>query len=172
LRAIEFSGITPEAEQEIRSLLPIREGDVASPSDRVKVQAALQEFDSHLNASFLAQGGGTTLRIAPAPAAVTAARGVGAYRPGGGVTNPVPTYRPEPEYSEAAKQAKWQGSVVLSVVVDETGKPTNIKVIRPLGLGLDEKAIESVSQWKFKPSTKDGTPVPVQAQIEVAFRLP
>ncbi len=62
--------------------------------------------------------------------------------------------------------------MLLSVVVDETGKPTSIKVIRPLGWGLDEKAIESLSQWKFKPSTKDGAPVPVQAQIEVTFRLP
>jgi protein TonB len=97
--------------------------------------------------------------------------GGGAYRPGGGVTNPVALYKPEPQYSEEARKAKWQGAVLLSLVVDENGKPINIKVVRPLGLGLDEKAIEAVSQWKFKPGMKDGKAVPVQAQIEVTFRL-
>jgi len=98
-------------------------------------------------------------------------RGGGVYRPGGGVTNPKPIYRPEPQYSEEARKAKWQGSVLLSLVVDENGKPVQIKVIRPLGLGLDEKAIEAVSQWKFEPGKKDGKPVAVAAQIEVTFRL-
>jgi TonB family protein len=93
------------------------------------------------------------------------------YRPGGGVTNPVPIYRPEPQYSEEARKAKWQGAVLLSLVVDETGKPIDIKVIRPLGLGLDEQAIKAVSMWTFKPGMKDGKPVKVQAQIEVSFRL-
>ncbi len=93
------------------------------------------------------------------------------YRPGGGVTNPVPIYKPEPQYSEEARKAKWQGSVLLSLVVDETGKPIDIKVVRPLGLGLDEMAIQAVSQWKFKPGMRDGKPVKVQAQIEVTFRL-
>jgi TonB family protein len=97
--------------------------------------------------------------------------GGGVYRPGGGVTNPKPIYRPEPQYSEEARKAKWQGSVLLSLVVDENGKPIQIKVIRPLGLGLDEKAIEAVSQWKFEPGKKDGKPVAVAAQIEVTFRL-
>jgi protein TonB len=97
--------------------------------------------------------------------------GGGVYRPGGGVTNPRPIYRPEPQYSEEARKAKWQGSVLLSLVVDENGKPIQIKVIRPLGLGLDEKAIEAVSQWKFEPGKKDGKPVAVAAQIEVTFRL-
>ena len=97
--------------------------------------------------------------------------GGGAYRPGGGVTNPVPIDHPEPQYSEEARKAKWQGAVMLSLVVDEHGKPINIHVIRPLGLGLDEKAVEAVSKWTFKPGMKDGKPVPVQAQIEVTFRL-
>jgi protein TonB len=97
--------------------------------------------------------------------------GGGAYRPGGGVTNPVAIYKPEPQYSEEARKAKWQGAVLLSLVVDESGNPIDIKVIRPLGLGLDEMAIKAVSQWKFKPGTLNGKPVKVQAQIEVTFRL-
>jgi TonB family protein len=178
LQTIEFSGISPEAEQQIRSLLPVREGDTIGPVDRDKVQAAVRAFDSHLNASFIVRSGGdATLRVAPViTTPQTTGNGTvtatGIYRPGGGVTNPIPTYKPEPQYSEEATKAKWQGAVLVSVVIDETGKPINIKIIRPLGLGLDEKAIEAVSQWKFQPGMKDGVAVPVQAQIEVSFRLP
>lgn len=95
----------------------------------------------------------------------------GIYRPGGGVSNPVPIYRPEPQYSEEARKAKWGGTVTLSLVVDETGHTTDIHVLKPLGLGLDQKAIEAVSKWLFKPGMKDGKPVKVYAQIEVTFRL-
>ena len=80
-------------------------------------------------------------------------------------------YKVEPEYSEEARKAKFQGTVLLFVVVDEKGNPRDIKIIRPLGLGLDQKAIEAVEKWKFSPGKKDGKPVPVQAQIEVNFRL-
>jgi TonB family protein len=97
--------------------------------------------------------------------------GGGAYRPGNGITNPKAIYAPEPQYSEEARKAKWMGSVMLSLVVDEKGNPVQIKVTKALGLGLDEKAIEAVSKWKFEPGKKDGKPVAVQAQIEVTFRL-
>ncbi len=89
----------------------------------------------------------------------------------GGATRPQLIYKVEPEYTEEARVAKFQGVVVLSVVIGADGVATNARVIKSLGLGLDEKAIESVSQWKFKPGTKDGEPVPVQATIEVNFRL-
>ena len=97
--------------------------------------------------------------------------GGGVFRVGGGVTSPVPVYKIEPEYSEEARKAKYQGTVVLSVIIDATGKPTNLKVVRPLGLGLDEKAIEAVRKWRFRPGTKEGKPVAVYATIEVNFRL-
>jgi periplasmic protein TonB len=97
--------------------------------------------------------------------------GGGAYRIGGGVSAPVPIFRPEPEYSEEARKAKWQGAVLLQLVVDENGVPQDIKVVRSLGLGLDQKAIEAVQKWRFKPGLKDGKPVPVSANIEVNFRL-
>ena len=83
----------------------------------------------------------------------------------------MPIFSPEPEYSEEARKAKFQGTVRLSLVVDEHGLPTQIKVITPLGLGLDAKAIEAVQKWKFKPGIKDGKPVAVQASVEVNFRL-
>jgi protein TonB len=97
--------------------------------------------------------------------------GGGAYRIGGGVTAPTVLTKVEPEYSEEARKAKWQGSVLLSLVVDENGMPQNIKVTRSLGLGLDQKAIEAVQRWRFRPGMKDGKPVPVIANIEVNFRL-
>jgi TonB family protein len=97
--------------------------------------------------------------------------GGGAYRIGGGISAPSVLSKVEPEYSEEARKAKWQGSVVLSVIVDELGRPRDVKVLRSLGLGLDQKAVEAVSQWKFKPGLKDGKPVPVMATIEVNFRL-
>jgi TonB family protein len=97
--------------------------------------------------------------------------GGGVFRVGGGVTAPALLYKVEPEYSEEARKAKYQGTVLLYVEVDPSGRATNIKVARSLGLGLDEKAIEAVKKWKFKPGYKDGHPVTVAATIEVNFRL-
>jgi TonB family protein len=97
--------------------------------------------------------------------------GGGAYKIGGGVSAPSLLHKVEPEYSEEARKAKYQGTVVLFVVVDENGNPKELKVIRPLGLGLDQKAIEAVQKWKFRPGMKDGRAVAVQATIEVNFRL-
>jgi TonB family protein len=97
--------------------------------------------------------------------------GGGVYRVGGGVSAPSVLFKVEPEYSEEARKAKFQGTVVLAIIVDPSGKARDIRVIRPLGLGLDEKAIEAVMKWRFKPGYKDGAPVPVQATVEVNFRL-
>lgn len=93
------------------------------------------------------------------------------YQPGGGVSAPSVLHRVDPEYSEEARKAKFQGTVMLSVVVDERGVVRDVRVLRPLGLGLDQKAIEAVVQWKFRPGMKDGRAVAVQATIEVNFRL-
>ena len=97
--------------------------------------------------------------------------GGGVFRVGGGVTAPALLYKVEPEYSEEARKAKYQGTVVLYVEVDPSGKARNLRVVKSLGLGLDEKAIEAVNKWKFRPGYKDGKPVTVAATIEVNFRL-
>ena len=97
--------------------------------------------------------------------------GGGAFRIGGGVSAPVPIFKVEPEYSEEARKAKFQGTVLLAIVVDEGGKTANVRVVRPLGMGLDEKAIEAVMKWRFRPGYKDGKAVPVMANVEVNFRL-
>jgi len=113
-------------------------------------------------------GSGNGVGFGPGSGAGT---GGGVYKIGGGVSSPVPIYKPEPEYSEEARKAKFQGSVLLAIVILADGSTTNIRVIRPLGLGLDEKAIEAVQKWKFRPSMKDGHPVAVSANVEVNFRL-
>jgi periplasmic protein TonB len=97
--------------------------------------------------------------------------GGGAYRVGGGVSAPRTLYAPDPEYSEEARKAKYQGVVVLWVVVGPDGRVHDMRVARPLGLGLDEKALEAVKQWRFEPARKDGQAVAVQVNIEVNFRL-
>jgi periplasmic protein TonB len=97
--------------------------------------------------------------------------GGGVYRVGGGVSAPRALYAPDPEYSDAARKAKYQGMVVLWVVIDQNGRPRQVKVQRSLGMGLDEKAIEAVRLWKFEPARKDGQPVAVQVNVEVNFRL-
>lgn len=97
--------------------------------------------------------------------------GGGVFRVGGGVSAPKAIYAPDPEYSEEARKAKYQGQCVLSLIVGPDGKPRDVKVARSLGLGLDEKAIEAVNQWKFEPAQKDGKPVSVQISVEVSFRL-
>ena len=97
--------------------------------------------------------------------------GGGAYRIGGGVSEPKLIFKVEPEYSEEARKAKWQGEVVLQIVVDEHGNPKDMRVTHSLGLGLDQKAMEAVTKWRFTPGMKDGKPVPVIATIAVNFRL-
>ena len=90
---------------------------------------------------------------------------------GGGVSAPKALQTPDPEYSEEARKAKYQGTVVLWLVVDPNGNPQQVKVARSLGMGLDQKAVEAVRHWKFEPAMKDGRPVAVQINVEVNFRL-
>jgi protein TonB len=97
--------------------------------------------------------------------------GGGVFRVGGGVSAPKALYAPDPEYSEEARKAKYQGTCVLWLVVGPDGHPRDVRIARSLGLGLDEKAIEAVKQWKFEPAMKDGKPVAVQINVEVDFRL-
>jgi TonB family protein len=87
------------------------------------------------------------------------------------ITSPTLLRKVEPEYSAEARKAKHAGTVFLDVEIDASGQVTNIRVNRSLGLGLDEKAIEAVRQWKFSPGRKDGKPVAVQAQVVVSFML-
>lgn len=97
--------------------------------------------------------------------------GGGVFKVGGGVSAPAVLFKVDPEYSEEARKAKYSGTVTLAVIVTPDGKATEIHVVKSLGMGLDEKAIEAVQKWKFKPGLKGGQAVAVRATIEVNFRL-
>jgi TonB family protein len=95
----------------------------------------------------------------------------GVFKIGHGVTPPRPIHAPDPEFSEKARRAHFQGTCVLLMVVDQDGKPRDIRVTKPLGKGLDEKAVEAVRSWRFDPARKDGKPVAVEIAVEVDFHL-
>ena len=90
---------------------------------------------------------------------------------GGAVSAPTLAYQVSPQYTDQAKKAKLNGIVLLNLVVDAQGLPQNVRVVRGVGMGLDEKAIEAVKQYKFKPAMENGEPVPVQLNMEVNFKI-
>jgi TonB family protein len=89
----------------------------------------------------------------------------------GEVTPPRQTFAPEPEFSGEARASKFQGIVTVSTVVDSSGKAMDIQILSPLGLGLDEKAVDAVRGWKFEPATRQGKPVAVKIALEMDFHL-
>jgi len=97
--------------------------------------------------------------------------GGGVYKVGGGISAPTAISAPDPDYTEEARRAKKQGTCELYLIVDSTGHPRDIKVMRGLGFGLDAKAVEAVKQWRFQPALKDGRPVDVQISVQVDFHL-
>jgi protein TonB len=98
--------------------------------------------------------------------------GGGPYVPGkGGVSLPVAIVTPEAEFSDEARREKYQGVCLISIIVDAQGNPQNPRILRRLGMGLDEKALDAVRKYRFKPAMKGGKPVPVVMAVEVNFRL-
>ncbi len=97
--------------------------------------------------------------------------GGGIFHVGGGTSAPRAVYSPEPEFSEEARKAKYQGVCLIGLIVGTDGRPSNIHVLSSLGMGLDEKAIEAVKNWKFEPAMRDGHPVRVEIAVEVDFHL-
>ncbi len=109
---------------------------------------------------------------APAQANEAPDTRTGLYKVGGRISPPEVLHSVNAEFSDEARRAKYQGVCLISLVVDAEGNPQNLRVVRPLGMGLDEKAMEAIQQYKFKPAMKDGTtPVPTMITIEVDFRL-
>lgn len=97
--------------------------------------------------------------------------GGGVMSVGGGVSAPEVIHSVEPEFTEEARKASFQGTVAIQLIVDPQGNPQDVRVVRHLGMGLDQKAMEAVRQYKFRPAMYQGHPVAVQMIIEVAFRL-
>jgi TonB family protein len=107
------------------------------------------------------RGRGGPAATAPGPIAVTTAA-----RPALTVVS-----RVEPQYSEEALKAKWQGTVTLRLTVDQSGLPNKLPGFKSLGLRLDQKSIEAVSQWRFQPTLLNGVPTQVTTTIDVTFKL-
>jgi TonB family protein len=123
---------------------------------------------------FLANSGDVSIRnigVAELPPPTVLAGGI--YRPGNGVTLPVPLAQPRPNYTSDAMRAKVQGTVLLECVVEPDGTVSQIEVVRSLDsrFGLDEEAVKAARQWRFKPGIRDGEPVPVLVTIELTFSL-
>ena len=97
--------------------------------------------------------------------------GGGVMHAGSAQVPPKLIYQVEPEFSEEARKAKFSGDVQVYLVVDTEGRPTRIRVARGVGMGLDEKAVEAVRQYKFKPAMQNGKPVKVDLYIDVNFQI-
>ncbi len=113
-------------------------------------------------------GSGTGNGLGPGSGGNT---GGGVYKIGGGVSAPVVIYSVEPEFSEEARKAKVAGNVLVAIIVDANGHPQNVRVIRGIGMGLDEKAVEAVRQYRFKPAMMNGKPVAVELNFDVNFQI-
>jgi len=97
----------------------------------------------------------------------------GVYRVGAGVSAPVVLFSPKPKYTEAAMRARIQGEIRLSCVVNTDGLCEDIKIVQSLDTdnGLDDEAMNSLRQWRFRPGTLDGKPVKVLVSVELQFNL-
>ena len=97
--------------------------------------------------------------------------GGGVYHVGGGVSEPKLIHSVDPEFSEEARKAKFSGNVDVYLIIDEAGNPTHVRCARDIGMGLCDKAVEAVRQYKIKPSMKDGKPVKVDMYVDVNFQI-
>jgi TonB family protein len=122
--------------------------------------------DSSAKLSFR-QGYYTSANPAPAPTPAPGSKGQAALD----FTPPQLLYKVEPEYSEEARKAKYQGIVLLDVEIDASGLVADARVTHAIGLGLDEKALEAVRKWKFRPAMKNGAPIATHSEVGIVFRL-
>lgn len=141
--------------------MTIELADVSSDAIDDSVFAVPQDFQLVSAAEIM-----KVLTPAPAPTPMPAN-----LAPRGSVTAPSVIYKRNPGYTEEARRAKLSGSVTLKLVVDKEGMPEDIQVVQSLGMGLDEKAIEAVRQWRFRPGQKDGKPVNEIVRVQVNFKL-
>jgi len=196
---IAITGLSDSARGELLAQLPIQEGGEWTGQMFASVGEAVNRFDSHLTVGLARSARGElTLNISLANRVVTnplgsiggggfgvgggigsgtgvgagvgAGNSAGVYSVGNGTSAPAVVARVDPDYSEEARKAKFSGAVQLSIVVNTEGKAQDIKVTKSLGMGLDEKAVEAVQRWVFRPGMNNGVPVNVRALVEVNFR--
>jgi protein TonB len=163
---------------------PLVEPKIKMPDATIEVQKDLKMADnkmpnlgmpnSPLLGSSMGNGNGTGLGLGSGSGVGSGTGGNyggGPKRIGGGVSAPTLIFSVEPEFSEEARKAKTSGNVLVNLWVDAEGNPTHIRVLRGVGMGLDEKAIAAVKQYKFKPAMENGKPVTVELNVEVNFQI-
>jgi TonB family protein len=162
-----------ESESLFRSALALEDPSSPQAATTMEVFAAFLEKQSRTDEAAPLREQAADLRKAiGAHAPVIRQAGTSTpYRAGNGVMAPSLAYKVEPQYTDEARAAKYQGTAIIAVEIGPDGIARNMKVVRSLGLGLDEKAVQAISQWHFNPGTKDGEPITVAATIEVNFRL-
>ena len=131
--------------------------------DRINEAEVMETRAANVRKTLIATAGSASVGLS-----ITGGGG-GVFKVGGGVTAPHLLYKVEPQYTEEARAEKIAGTVLLYVVIEPDGSASNFKILRGMGFGLDEKAVEAIGQWKFKPGMKDGLPVPVQASDRSEF---
>jgi TonB family protein len=132
---------------------------------------AVTSSDESVNKTRAPGGGSSPDATARQPKENTSPSGRRVYTEADGISGPKVLHRVDPSYTEAARRAQFSGTNLLRAVIDVDGKAKDIRVVKGIGYGLDEKAIECVRQWIFAPATKDGKPVPFEGTIELNFRL-
>jgi TonB family protein len=170
----EREGNLAEAENLYRAALAMETPDSADAVNTMELYARLlnkQGREEDGKAMFNRAGAVIKALTAQDQAVHAKAQSSTAFKVGGGITAPSVLFKVDPEYTEEARFAKYAGTVVLTVEIFPDGTAQNIRVVKALGLGLDEKAVEAINKWRFKPGTKDGEPVTVMANIEVNFKL-
>jgi len=93
------------------------------------------------------------------------------YIPGNGVAGPKLVHSVVPEFTDEARRANYQGTCIIGLIVGTDGVPRNVHVVRPLGMGLDKRAVDAVKKYRFKPALFEGNPVPAKVNVQVDFRI-
>lgn len=164
LTPIRFEPQEPEMQQEIP---PPREMRVPIPDPTPDEPEPLR-IEEEITQEFDLPDIDLVLGIPGAPPPLPPDRPI---RVGGDVTRPVKISGPKPRYTEIARRARIQGVVILDAIIDKSGAVTNVKILKPLPMGLDQSAADAVSQWKFEPATLNGKPIDVYYSLTVNFRL-
>jgi protein TonB len=163
---------------------PIQEPKIRMPAPTIEVQTDLKMANNNmpnlgmpsspLNGVSMGDGRGSGLGAGTGSGLGPGSAGNyggGVKQIGGGVSAPTLIFSPDPEFSEEARKAKFMGIVTVNLIVDEKGMPQNVRVTHGVGMGLDQKAVEAVKQYKFKPAMEHGKPVAVMMNVEVNFQI-
>ena len=162
---------TAEAESLFQSALAIQDKNSQEAATTMELYAYLLEHANRSDEATVMKERAAAIRKQTETPVYAEAPRSEVHKMGGGVEKPALLSKMEPVYTDEARAAHYQGTVVLYIEIHPDGKPHNLRVVRGLGLGLNEQAMDAVSRWQFRPGTKDGQPVTVGATIEVNWRL-